>query len=121
MSMGSTTCSLKYDPVDNDIYVWHPEPVHLEPREEIAQYFESNCRFWRAQCGTKKAYFIINFDGQFTNTAHQAFYAERVKAAMDECAIAVVRYGGEMLQRLASRMAATQLLVPSNIYRSREE
>jgi hypothetical protein len=43
------------------------------------------------------------------------------EAAVDECAIATVRYGGSMLQRLASRAVAAQLHLPSNVYRSREE
>ena len=93
----------------------------FETRADIALYFEANRRFWRDHCGGKKAYFVIDFEGQSTNAAHRDCYADCIKAASDECAITVVRYGGDMLQRLASRMAATHLHVPSNVYRSRDE
>jgi hypothetical protein len=112
---------MKYDAAENIVYVWHPEPVFLKTREEIAAYFEANRKFWQDHCGGKKAYFVVDFDGQSTSTEHQDHYAACVKAALDECAITVVRYGGDMLQRLAARMAATKLHVPSNVYRSRDE
>jgi hypothetical protein len=119
--MAAKTSAARYDPVENVVYVWHPEPVHLETRADIALYFEANRRFWRDHCGGKKAYFVIDFEGVSTNAAHRDCYADCIKAASDECAITVVRYGGDMLQRLASRMAATHLHVPSNVYRSRDE
>jgi hypothetical protein len=118
---GTHRAAMRFDQAENIVFVWHPVPVHLETREEIATYFEANRKFWRDNCGGKKAYFVIDFDGQSTNVAHQDFYADCIKAAVDECAITVVRYGGEMLQRLASRMAATRLHVSSNVYRSRDE
>ncbi len=112
---------MRYDPTENIVFVWHPAPVHLETPDDITQYFEANRRFWRNHCGGKKAYFVVDFDGQSTNVAYQDVYAECVKAAFDECAITVVRYGGAMQQRLASRMVALRVHVPSNIYDSRDE
>ena len=112
---------MRYDEDENIVYVRHPRPVHLDTPEAIAAYFEENRQFWREHCGGRKAYFVVDFDGQTVDTAHQDFYAQCVKAAMDECSVTVVRYGGKMLQRLASRMAAASLHVPSNVYNSREE
>ncbi len=118
---GIPRAAMRFDPAENIVFVWHPVPVHLGTREEIASYFQANRQFWRERCGGKKAYFVIDFDGQSTDVAHQEFYADCIRAAVDECAITVVRYGGGMLQRLAARMAATRLHMPSNVYRSREE
>ena len=106
----------------NIVFVWHPVPVRLETRDDIARYFEANRQFWREEhCGGKQAYSLTDFDGQSMYVEHRDFYADCIKAAVDECAITVVRYGGEMLQRLAARMAATRVHVPSNVYRSRDE
>jgi hypothetical protein len=116
--MGAT---MRYDAAENIVHVWHPQPVRLTTREDIEAYFEANRKFWRTHCGGRKAYFVVDFDGQSTPVEHQELYTRCVKDAMDECAITVVRYGGDMLQRLAARMAATMLHVPSNVYRSREE
>ena len=113
--------AMRFDRAENIVFVWHPVPVRLDTREDIARYFEANRQFWREHCGGKKAYFVIDFDGQSMNVEHQDFYADCIKAAVDECAVTVVRYGGEMLQRLAARMAATRVHVPSNVYRSRDE
>lgn len=119
--MGAKTSALKYDADENIVFVWHPEPVFLTTRADIENYFEANRRFWRFHCHGQKAYFVVDFDGQSVSTDHQDFYAENVKAAVDECAITVVRYGGSMLQRLAARSVATALHLPSNIYASRDE
>ena len=64
--MGVKTSAMKYDVSENIVYVWHPEPVFLQTREDIAFYFEANRRFWRVTCGGRKAYFVIDFDGQST-------------------------------------------------------
>jgi hypothetical protein len=119
--MGAKASAMKYDAAENIVYVWHPEPVSLQTREDIAAYFEANRRFWRSHCGGQKAYFVVDFDGQSTSVEQQDYYVQSVKAAVDECAITVVRYGGDMLQRLTARMAAIKMHLPSNIYASREE
>jgi hypothetical protein len=114
-------CAFNYDDVDKTIFTTHPNPVYLGTSEEIASYFDDCIRFWRERCGGERVYIVVDYENLTSNLKEIDAYAAQVKRVLNECAIAIVRYSGSMLQRTASRMTAIQLHIPSNAYASREE
>ena len=110
-----------YDPARQIMFVSHPQPVVLKTRADIQAYFDHGIRRFRESCPDGKAYVVVDYDNLTTNMDELEFYASQVKRVMDECAITVVRYKGSLLQRMASRMVAIKLHMPSNTYSSLEE
>lgn len=110
-----------YDDVEKIISVFHPQPVELATRADISAYFETGIAFWRRHCRGQRVFVVVDYANLSSNLAEIEFYASQLRRVIDECAITVVRYNGNMLQRMASRMAAIQLHTPSNTYGSREE
>jgi hypothetical protein len=110
-----------YEPAEKILFASHPEPVFLATRQTIADYFEDGIRFWRRHCGGEKVFIVVNYENLTTNLDELEVYAAQVKRVIDECAITVVRYRGNLLQRMASRITAIKLHTPSNTYTSREE
>jgi hypothetical protein len=111
----------QYDPSERILFASHPEPVLLQTRTQMAEYFEDGIRFWRRHCGGEKVYIVVDYENLTTNLDELDFYASQVKRVINECAITVVRYHGNLLQRMASRMTAIKLHTPSNAYASRDE
>lgn len=111
----------RYDRAEQIIFVVHPRPVELATRADIAAYFDTGIAFWRRFCNGKRVFVVVDYSNLSSNLQEVEFYASQLKRVIEECAITVVRYNGNMLQRMTSRMAAIQLHTPSNTYRSREE
>ena len=111
----------QYDPSEKILFASHPQPVMLQTRADMAEYFEDGIRFWRRNCGGEKVYIVVDYENLTTNLDELDFYASQVKRVINECAITVVRYHGNLLQRMASRMTAIKLHTPSNAYSSREQ
>jgi hypothetical protein len=118
--MPELTSFHSYDPVENVVYVTFPL-VHLETRAEITAHFEHAYNFWRDNCGGRKAYYVVDYDGFSVNLRENEFYAEQMRRILDDCAITVVRYGGDALQRTGARLYNMKLHAPSRLYESREE
>ncbi|WP_394841784.1 hypothetical protein LZC95_32495 [Pendulispora brunnea] len=112
---------LSYDPEDNILFVSHTKPVHLASEQQIQAYFDEVVAFWRAKCKSKRVYFVIEYDGLTVDVNLKETYAKQVARGVRDCAITIVRYGGEPLQRTVARLVGIQLHVPSNVYRSRHE
>jgi hypothetical protein len=110
-----------YDERSKVLFASHPNVVNLSTRAEMEAYFDDGISFWRKQCKGQKIYIVVDYSNLTTNLDEIDFYAKQVKRVIDECAITVVRYNGDMLQRMASRMTAIQLHTPSNAYGSLEE
>lgn len=110
-----------YDPVLNILYVAHPQAVHLETEADIRSYFDAIVQFWRRSCGGRRAYYLVDWNGFTTNIGENAYYAQHVKRVVDECAIIIVRYTENPLQRAAARFVSLKLHVPSNTYALRED
>ena len=110
-----------YDPATNILHVSHPSPVALDSEEAITAYYDDIVRYWRMCCGGHKAYYLVDWNGFSTKMQQNRAYAEGVRRVAEECAITIVRYGSDPLQRSAGHLAALKLHRPSNIYESREE
>jgi hypothetical protein len=95
--------------------------VRLETRAEIEAFFDSIDAWWRRRCRSKKVYFAIGYTGFSVNLRENDYYAERMLRTVELCAITVVRYGGDDLQRSAARIRGMKVHAPSNLYRTREE
>jgi hypothetical protein len=109
----------QYDAAANIIYVTFPQ-VHLETQAEIKGHFDRVVSYWRDNCKGRKVFYVVNYDGFTVNLRENEFYAQQMKRVMD-CAITIVRYGGDALQRTAARLYNMKLHAPSRLYESREE
>jgi len=109
-----------YDAEQNILFVSHPQPVELQTVAEIEAYFDVGAQAWQEQCGGRKVYVLVDYDGLTTNLDERAFYATQVQRIM-EFSITIVRYQGSMLQRMAARLTAIELHTPSHTYASLEE
>jgi|ERR1700677_2491976 hypothetical protein len=108
----------QYDAAANIIYVTFPV-VHLETQQDIREHFDRVVAFWRANCRGKKVYYVVGYDGFTVNLRENEYYAQQMRRVM-ECAVTIVRYGGDALQRTAARLYNMKLHAPSRLYESRE-
>lgn len=113
-----TTVFLQYDAATNIIYVTFPK-VHLETPTEIKEHFDRVVAFWRDNCRGRKVYYVVGYDGFSVNLRENELYANQMRRVM-ECAVTIVRYGGDALQRTAARLYNMKLHAPSQLYESRE-
>jgi hypothetical protein len=109
-----------YDPAQNIVFVTFPR-VHLETAIQIREHFDRVIAFWKANCQNRKVYYVVDYDGFTVNLRENGSYAQNMKRVADTCAITIVRYGGDSLQRTAVRLYNMKLHSPSRIYGSREE
>lgn len=107
-----------YDAAANIIYVTFPV-VHLETQTEIREHFDRVVAYWRANCRGKKVYYVVGYDGFSVNLRENEYYAQQMRRVM-ECAVTIVRYGGDALQRTAARLYNMKLHAPSRLYESRQ-
>jgi hypothetical protein len=117
--MAAPTCIQTYDAKTNIVHVSFPK-VHLESQDEIRRHFDRVVAFWRDNCGGKKVYYVVNYDGLSVNLRENDFYAQQMRRVLEH-AITVVRYGGDSLQRTAARLYSMKLHSPTRLYASREE
>jgi hypothetical protein len=119
--MSQVTCLQTYDPDQNIIYVTFPQVLHLETQAEIREHFDHVVAFWEDNCGGRKVYYVVGYDGFTVNLRENDFYAEQMRRIKDQCALNVVRYGGDAFQRTAARLYNMKLHAPSQLYQSKEE
>jgi hypothetical protein len=119
-AVNDVTCFQQYDREENILYVTFPR-VHLETQAEIEAHFDRVLAYWRDTCNERKVFYVVGFDGFTVNLRENDFYAAQMKRVLDECAITVVRYGGDSLQRTAIRLYNLKLHAPSRLYESKEE
>jgi hypothetical protein len=117
--MAVETSFQQYDAAANIIYVTFPV-VHLETQKEIREHFDRVVAYWRTHCRGKKVYYVVGYDGFSVNLRENEYYAQQMRRVM-ECALTIVRYGGDALQRTATRLYNMKLHAPSRLYESREE
>jgi hypothetical protein len=113
------TVFLDYEAETNIVYVTFPQ-VHLETQLEIREHFDRVVAWWRDNCRGKKAFWVVGYDGFTVNLRENDFYAAQMKRVLD-CAVTIVRYGGDSLQRTAARLYNMKLHAPSRLYESRDE
>jgi hypothetical protein len=66
------------------------------------------------------SYALVGYDGFSVNLRENEYYAQQMRRVM-ECAVTIVRYGGDALQRAAARLYNMKRHAPSRLYASREE
>ena len=118
--MPELTSFQSYDPVENIVYVTFPRCTS-RPARISAAHFDYAYQFWRDNCGGRKAYYVVGYDGFSVNLRENEFYAEQMRPIVEECAITIVRYGGDALQRTGARLYNMKLHAPSRLYESRDE
>jgi hypothetical protein len=109
-----------YDPTENIVYVSHPEPPPMETTSDVCAYFEEVRRYWRTQV-RRKAYYLIDWRGFALNIRESEAYGACVKRVGQECAITIVRFGENPLQRAVTRAVSVKQHVPSHIYDTKAE
>ncbi|HEX3772318.1 MAG TPA: hypothetical protein VHV30_15685 [Polyangiaceae bacterium] len=114
------TAYLHYDAAENIMYVTFPV-VHLETAAQIKDHFDRVIASWKAQCKGRKAYWVVDYDHFTVNLRENDSYAQHMKRVSETCAVTIVRYGGDSLQRAAVRLYNMKLHEPSRIYASKEE
>jgi hypothetical protein len=112
--------ALQFDPVENIVFVTHPAPTHLGTQDAIRSYFDRVVSFWRVTC-PGRVFFVVDYANLSSDISLNAFYAEQIRRIVDECAVTIVRYGGDPLQRTTARLVGLKLHIPSRVYGSREE
>lgn len=111
---------LAYDPENEVMFIEMPGS-RLDTPADMDAFFDAVLTFWRKRCRGKKVYVVVSYEGFTVNLRENAAYGERMKAAANECAITVLRYGGDPLQRSAARVRSMKHHEPSHLYESREE
>jgi hypothetical protein len=112
--------NVSYDPVENILFTSHPTPVVLKTQADIVAYFDFGVRYCRRHCGGRKVYVLVDYENMTVELDEIDFYASQVRRIISEIAVTIVRYNGNMLQRMAGRMTAIKLHTPSNTYPTRE-
>ncbi|HTJ84100.1 MAG TPA: hypothetical protein VL400_20415 [Polyangiaceae bacterium] len=110
-----------YDAKSNILEVAHPSHVKLATSDDIAAYFDDIHRFWRTSCAGNKAYYLVDWDGFEVNPRETDAYANAVKRIASDCAITIVRFGSNPLQRTLGRLVAVKIHHPSNVYDTKAE
>ena len=82
--------------------------------------FDEVVAFWRANCRGQRAYYVVDYTNHTTNLTENDFYGRQVKRVLDECAITIVRFGGDPLTRTGARLRGMKLHVPTNLYGTKE-
>jgi hypothetical protein len=115
---GLPTCS--YEANEGILFVTHPERVELKTRGDIEAYFDFGVRYWRRHCSGVKVYMLVDYQNLAAELDEIDFYAAQVRRVVSECAVTIIRYNGDLLQRMAGRMTAIKLHTPSNMYPDRD-
>lgn len=111
----------EYDPKEHICWVLHPDPIELQTREDISIYFDTFYRFWQLRCGGKKIYLLVDYENLSTNPDELEFYSQQVNRIRQSCAIAILRFGGTVVQRITGRMSSAKNNAPSNVYPTRDD
>ena len=110
-----------YDPELETLFLSFPKGVHLETRAQVERGFDRVFEIWRSMCGGRRVYFVIDYTNFSLNLNLNDFYAQQVKRVLNECAVTIIRFGGDPLARTGIRLRSMRLHMPSNLYASREE
>jgi hypothetical protein len=95
--------------------------AHLSSASQVTAVFQHVEDQWRRQCGQRKVYVVIGYDGLTLDSSVNDVYTDHVRRTMALIAILAVRYGGDVLQRANARIRAMKLHSPSNLYGTFEE
>ena len=115
---------LIYDPAENVISLWFPDlgdAQVLKNAEDVTHHFADLEAFWRAHCGNRKVYWLLDYQYFRVDESLREVYTERLKPMLDTTALEAVRYGGEIWQRATARFYAIKTHSPLHLYATRAE
>ena len=95
--------------------------TRFDTKATVDSAFEAIRRYWRANCGGKKVYALIDYTGVQIEAAIMEYYAAAVKRIVEECSITAVRYSDDVLTRSKLRRISVMIHKPSNLYDTRAE
>lgn len=110
----------RYSPSEEIVFVRCTTPIRLETAEAIDAFFEESIAFWKREV-KKRVYYVVDITNLSMNMQFVDVYARNIKRMLETCALTIVRYGGDPLQRTAGRIASMRLHVPSRIYETHEQ
>ena len=116
----ATTFTQRWSPLDEVVFVSYPEGYYLETQQDIIDMFDVVLGFWRTSCEGQRAYYVVDYTNYSSNLAHNDFYVKQLKRVVDECAVTIVRFGGDPLTRTGSRLRGMKLHLPTNLYATRK-
>jgi hypothetical protein len=112
---------LAFEVAEATVFVGHSSLVHLDTSADVDAYFDAVTAYWRREARGERVYFVVSYDNFSSNPAVSERYAERVRAMLTDCALTIVRHGGDVPQRTTARRLAIMLHVPSNLCETRED
>jgi hypothetical protein len=95
--------------------------VTIATTDEVKSLAASFEKAWRAKCGGKRVYLVVDYDGFSMEPGMIPAFAEMVKSALSKHVITIVRYGGDSLQRTNARLVGIRSHVPSRLYATKQE
>jgi hypothetical protein len=95
--------------------------VTVTTTEHLKMLVSSFEKAWRAKCGGKRVYLVVDYDGFSMEPSMLPAYAEMVKSVLSKHVITIVRYGGDSLQRTNARLIGMRIHVPSRVYATKQE
>jgi len=120
---GRCVVTCEFDPGKSILFVSHPVALTLSTAGDIDDYYGEVRNAWYRLCNGRRIFAVVDLTNLLVDVdaSLSDYHARSIRTAEDECAIATVRYGGSMLQRTMSRMAAIGRSERSNVCRSRDE
>jgi hypothetical protein len=109
-----------YDANEEILYVGFAN-LRLDKQSEIDEVFLAVRQFWRAKCGGRKVYVVVDYTDFSLEIALTDYYAKYVKEAVEDYSITVVRYTEDVLVRASLRLIGITIHVPSNLYATKDE
>jgi hypothetical protein len=116
-----SSVAFAFDAAEAIVFVDHPSRVRLETSVDVDAYFDAAVAYWRREARGERVYFVVSYDNFSSNPDVSERYAERVREVLGECALGILRHGGDVPQRTTARRVAIMLHVPSNLYQTRED
>ena len=112
--------TVSYDPTEDIMFVGFARQ-RFTSKEAIERAFDTVRTFWRANCGGRKVYAVIDYtDVEFDNSMTE-FYSAHVKKAVEDYSITAIRYTTDVHMRATLRVVGMTIHKPSNLYATRED
>jgi hypothetical protein len=118
--MAKAAANFSYDPDEEIMFVGFAN-LSFTSREEIERAFSRVDTFWRANCGGRKVYVVVDYTNVHFDISLTEFYSSYVKKAVEDYSITTLRYTTEVQIRTTLRVVGMNIHKPSNLYATREE
>jgi len=121
---GGKATSGSYDPRENVLHLWFPDPVRLNDEGSIQSFFDEVLHDWIRPCPTKP-YLLVNYANLHVRPDMVDSYAKAIGRFRD-LVRGTFRYGISadatgQFTAVAVRLGNLRLSAPTNIYASEQE